>query len=338
MCLHFQDDRQLKNTLILNTEWATEAVYKIFDDNPIKTQHGHFTDHDIDRIWCEQAEQHMASDLLQLMKRFSLCYDLPETGHYIAPQLLPADRPEDFEWQTKDNLTVRYQYRFMPKGILSRLIVALHDKIEADRRRAWKYGTVFQHHDGTRAQATENPESKTLELRLVGQDKRDFLAVLMHEIDKINASFAKIQYDTLIPCLCKPFKDNPEFFKHDELKDFAKDNAEIQCRKCRQMVDAKELLEGVLKRGGEIKKAKAKLKHDLSFPEKVELKRKIKQCFDRECIVSFYEELDIKLKELDAKSDSELTSDLIKHAINQTKLPELLKLIRQCRPEDDWEH
>ncbi|MEM1010217.1 MAG: COR domain-containing protein, partial [Myxococcota bacterium] len=143
--LHFQDDPVLKHTVILNTQWGTDAVYKILDDKQVQGgQHGCFnkTD-DIQRIWQADEYQGLHDELLQLMKNFELCYDLPEANHYIAPQLLPKQRPDDLHWNNQDNLILRYVYKFMPKGILNRLVVRLHKLIEADRRRVWKHGVVL---------------------------------------------------------------------------------------------------------------------------------------------------------------------------------------------------
>ncbi len=49
--LHFQDDPVLKHTIILQNEWATEAVFRILDDETVKKKLGRFNREDCERLW-----------------------------------------------------------------------------------------------------------------------------------------------------------------------------------------------------------------------------------------------------------------------------------------------
>ncbi|MDJ0728823.1 MAG: COR domain-containing protein [Crocosphaera sp.] len=126
--LHFQDDKAsvLYDTVILNPEWGTQAVYELLkrENNPIKEKLGKFNFDDLETIWRDDRYQGKYRQLLELMKRFKLCYELP-SGTYIAPQLLDQNSP-NYVWNTNNNLKFRYHYDFMPKGILSRFIVEMH--------------------------------------------------------------------------------------------------------------------------------------------------------------------------------------------------------------------
>ncbi len=42
ICLHFQDDPVLKQTLILKPRWGTDAVYRVLDDRTIMDDRGRF--------------------------------------------------------------------------------------------------------------------------------------------------------------------------------------------------------------------------------------------------------------------------------------------------------
>jgi hypothetical protein len=108
VCLHFQDDPLLKYTMILRPEWATTAVYKVLDTQKVRKDLGRFTREDLKDIWtAEYAEKR--DELLQLMMRFRLCYEIPgRLGTYIAPHLLSADQP-GYEWDDKENLHLRYE-------------------------------------------------------------------------------------------------------------------------------------------------------------------------------------------------------------------------------------
>ena len=68
----------------------------------------------------------MQDELLQLMINFKLCYRIPNSEFYIAPQLLTENQP-DYDWEETNNLILRYTYEsFMPKGIITQFIVAMH--------------------------------------------------------------------------------------------------------------------------------------------------------------------------------------------------------------------
>ena len=115
--LHFQDDPILKNIIILKPSWGTDAVYKILDNDQVKQSFGHFSWSDLISIWRDEKYANKQVELLQLMCKFKLCYEIPgQSGFYIAPQLLTENQPE-YEWDEINNLMLRYTYEFMPKRL-----------------------------------------------------------------------------------------------------------------------------------------------------------------------------------------------------------------------------
>ncbi|WP_292730406.1 COR domain-containing protein [Nostoc sp. JL31] len=154
VCLHFQDDSTLKHYVILKPEWGTTAVYKVLDNDNVKKKLGCFTKNDLEDIWKSGEYAEMRDELLQLMMRFKLCYEIPgRPANYIAPQLLPIEKA-DYTWDDRNNLILRYTYTFMPKGILTRFIVETHPWIE-QQKLVWKSGIVLNK-DQTRAEIIEN--------------------------------------------------------------------------------------------------------------------------------------------------------------------------------------
>lgn len=78
ICLHFQDDPILKHRVILRPSWATDAAYRVLDDDQVVAAYGHFRRDDLARIWDAPEHARMADELLQLMMKFELCYALPD--------------------------------------------------------------------------------------------------------------------------------------------------------------------------------------------------------------------------------------------------------------------
>ncbi len=124
--LHFQDDPLLARTVILQNAWATEAVFRILDDETVKAQLGHFNRADCERLWRDSVYADMHPELLALMQRFELCYVLADSQlqTWLAPQLLPPAKPIALaDWGKPEDLVLRYRYDFLPKGMISRLTV-----------------------------------------------------------------------------------------------------------------------------------------------------------------------------------------------------------------------
>ena len=109
--LHFQDDPLLARTVILQNQWATEAVYRILDDETVKAQFGRFNSTDCERLWHDSVYADMHPELLALMQRFELCYELQDSKPrtWLAPQLLPPAKPQELaEWSQPEDLVLRY--------------------------------------------------------------------------------------------------------------------------------------------------------------------------------------------------------------------------------------
>ncbi|NEQ54121.1 MAG: TIR domain-containing protein, partial [Leptolyngbya sp. SIO3F4] len=250
--LHFHEDPVLKHYVILKPEWGTAAVYDALDTQEIRENFGRFTREQLNTIWQKDDYAEMRDELLQLMMRFKLCYEIPGcTNHFIAPQLLSPEQP-DYPWDETSNLILRYRYDFMPKGILTRLIVELHEYIE-NQTLVWKTGVVFT--NGTaHAEVTEHYPKSEIRIRVSGTNQKRWLSAITHELEKIHRSYEQLKYKTLIPCNCKTCKDSqtPYDYPYQRLQKFLSDGQyKIQCQESYQMVDVRRLLDDILYRNVE---------------------------------------------------------------------------------------
>jgi internalin A len=241
ICLFFQDDDLLSKTVILKPEWGTDAVYRVLDDPEITRARGVFTQADLRRIWSDATYEPMRGELLQLMVKFQLCFQVPGSVRYIAPQLLPPS-PSAYHWDEADNLTLRYEYDVMPKGIVRRLIVALHYQIPRDGP-LWRSGAVFEY-EGSTAEVVEMYRRRQLTIRIRGGDPRVLLGLIDHELGFIHRSYPGIRVKKFMPCDCETCaaSSEPTMFEVDELKDFAQAGDQIQCRRSRGLRDPAGLL------------------------------------------------------------------------------------------------
>lgn len=248
--LHFQDDPILRRTVILQNSWATKGVYQILDHPDIKAQKGHFSKLDAEKIWANTVFEDMHEELLQLMKKFELCYEVPNQSeiHYISPQLLPKQKPT-YVWELENNLIINYEYDFMPKGLIGRLMVRLNSFIKNIDRFSWQSGCIFAL-DETDAQVIETYGTRKIEVRITGSFKIRLSSIIIKEIDELNGSFENLKVRKLIPCNCKNCikLKTPHFYDYTNLMNRKKKGKRtVECDISFEDVPVQEILDGVYK-------------------------------------------------------------------------------------------
>ncbi|MBL7795269.1 MAG: TIR domain-containing protein [Saprospiraceae bacterium] len=248
--LHFQDDPILKHTVILDNDWATAGVYRVLDDAEVRDATGRFDRKMAERIWAEESYRRMRDELMQLMLKFELCYRIPDAPkeEYIAPQLLPADEPPNsINWVKTGDLQLRYQYEFMPKGMLSRLIVRLHRYIRDENRESWRTGVIL-HRGDSKAKMAETYGSRNIHIRAVGAESKELLTVIAEEVDRLNATYDNLRVKKLIPCNCGEcrFSTEPHFYDYEVLQRARKLQVRaIQCQRSFSEVAVLQLIDNV---------------------------------------------------------------------------------------------
>lgn len=256
VCLHFQRDSLLRNMVILKPNWGTAAIYKILDNDTVKQNLGRFCDADLCNIWQADEYAEMHYQLLQLMKEFKVCYEIPRRkGEYIAPHLLSPDMPTYDFTDSRSAKTLRFQYkRFMPKGILTRFIVEMHSDIEnvSDPQSAlvWKTGVVLQDNNA-RAEVIEHYPQRDITIRIVGNRPHDFMTIIDRKLREIHEYF-KIEsedYETKIPCNCDICSASltPFEFTLDTLHKYLdRGKYSIECQESITDVDVRGLIDNIL--------------------------------------------------------------------------------------------
>lgn len=244
--LHFQDEPLLRKTVILKPKWGTDAVYKVLDNKTVIKNLGRFTKTDLDFIWNMPDYENMRDELLQLMMKFKLCYEIPfQNGSYIAPQLLTENQPE-YKLYEGEKLLLRYSYEFMPKGILLQFIVAMSEFIW--QQIVWKSGVVIEK-DKTRAEIIEYYGKREIQIQISGLHKKDLMTIVIHELDKIHNTYKRLRFDKKIPCNCTKCKisNEPHFYPFEILQKFIEDRRDkIQCIYSYDMVSVRDLIDDII--------------------------------------------------------------------------------------------
>jgi len=142
---------------------ATEAVFKILDDEIVKAKLGRFNAEDCQRLWQASLYKRMHLQLRALMEKFELCYLLPDSNPkiWLAPQLLPPSKPTELnDWAKAGDLVLRYRYEFLPKGMINRLMVRKHYFVPRPEL-AWLTGVLFER-NGTQVLVELSPQGNEI--------------------------------------------------------------------------------------------------------------------------------------------------------------------------------
>ncbi|MEM7373429.1 MAG: COR domain-containing protein [Bacteroidota bacterium] len=270
LILHYQEDNKLKNLMVLQPQWALNGIYEILKHDEVGENQGRFTEDLLTNVWDEEGFSYSEQNFLrELMAKdnFDVCFRARENGSelYIAPQLLPEHRPE-FVWKLdQERLQYTYQYPFMPKGLIGRLIVQLHAHIQTQKGKkvVWKRGMLLKQEvtlslTGTAAEAlvTEEKDEKNggdiiriLVKGATSEGRKYVLHTIRKGLESIHRrSFPSLTFQELIPCCCQSCKqaDQPSTFERAQLEHFIQNGThEVQCMSSGEMQRIQDLFEGI---------------------------------------------------------------------------------------------
>ncbi|RKR12218.1 leucine rich repeat (LRR) protein [Maribacter vaceletii] len=219
--LHFQDFNSisiLNNIIILRNEWSTKAVYRILKSESIKKEKGKFMLKDIQNIFNTDDNLHKdyEAEILELMVKFKLCYKVINTDYFIIPQLLEPNKISGEVFDYSETTQLKVIYDFMPKGIMTLLIIELHPFIAKNQTTVWRDGLVIEYLNSV-AEIEESQGIREILIKSKGP-KRNLIALkVLFAIDTINSRYnftSKSSVKTKLQCTCKECIDNenPYFF------------------------------------------------------------------------------------------------------------------------------
>lgn len=262
--LHYEEDLNgLADTIFLNSKWIMNAIYTVLASKHVNENNGKFSKKWLFDFWNNQNNNYTDSIknkliTLMLKDKFEICYKLDATNEdiFISPQLLPSSIDYEYIWNYDNNLYYRFQYRFMPKGIISRLIVRLNNLImeENGNELVWQKGLLLNLNDAE-AQIIEkesNEGLKVIDISIYGDklDSINLLTKIKLEIETIQQkSFRNIDYEEMIPCHCSYciVSRTPQYHKLSTLRTYlSKKETVIKCDKSVENVNIGELIGSVI--------------------------------------------------------------------------------------------
>ena len=199
--LNFQDDPHLQALGILNPEWATNGVYKILNNRGVFENKGVLERAMLNKILPrKQYPKNKHLFIMNMMRKFELCYDLDPYNapdeEFLIPDLLPKEEPYTGEWD--EALAFQYHYNVLPGSIITRFIVRIHKYVL--KNTAWRTGAVLADRDN-KALVKADKEDKKIFIRIIGPEagRRPFLAIIRAQFDAIHDTISRIEAAEKVP-------------------------------------------------------------------------------------------------------------------------------------------
>lgn len=252
--LYYYDDPILKNIVILSSEWGTDAVYKVLDEQEkhLKGRNGILNADDLQIIWNDTTayppERHI--HLISLMKKFQLIFDISESKYLVAELLENKTISLDYSFPKGDSLAFRYEYDFVPAGVMTRFIVSINRYLETINgvKQCWKKGAYLRYHDAyALVRLHDNLADRYIEIKVGGtkpRERQELLTIIRTTFEEINNQYNQINITEQIPCTCSDECTWLFDYKKVLLAE-SKGKQIVQCQNTFEDVDIRKLLDGV---------------------------------------------------------------------------------------------
>ena len=194
--LHFQDDPRLEALGILNPQWVTNGVYKILNAHALFQNKGVLHRSMLDDILnFPEYPANKRLFIVDMMRKFELCYDIEPDRVFLVPDLLPKDEPKlDFQGVP----AFEYLYPVLPSSVMTRFIVRMNRHICENQ--VWRSGVLLQF-DKNRALVKADPEDRTVRISIDGLEhtRRDALSAIRTHLNEIHASIKGLNPKRRVP-------------------------------------------------------------------------------------------------------------------------------------------
>ena len=242
----FYKEGLFNNQIIIDQQWAINAVYTLFDRKKhyyqLKDQKGKFTKQDLKEFWemYSLTEQEL---FLSYMLSCEICYEVDNV--YIAPALLPEDKPAilDSFWEGRESYFVKYEMLFFHYGTMQSFLVRLGN-MQLDVLLLWQYGISFRYKEKTLALVEAKPDDKQIIVSVSGQDTKSLLDKIRNLLEEIQGKEGITESFSIDG---KIFFDESDKEKYSEMKKFFEkdDKDKFEKERRREFQEIKDTLQGI---------------------------------------------------------------------------------------------
>lgn len=201
VALNYKDDPRLRDTHVLNPHWVTNGIYKLLSSQLLSVQRGVLGLEDVAQVLEPKSyPPAMHRFLLDLMKKFELCFTFPDNdARYLVPELLDKqESAEVADFRPEECLNFQYHYPVIPEGLLPRFIVRTHALSEGLPR--WRTGVILRF-EGNRALVKADPAEKKVLISVSGpiEGRRRLLAIIRSDFEHIHRDIPRLDPQEMVP-------------------------------------------------------------------------------------------------------------------------------------------
>jgi len=255
--LYFDEDQELKDTVLLDPQWVTKKISDVLECDAIVEGLGIFSQQHMDEVWGDITDATMRENLLRLMEKFDLSYRIPDDpqDRSIVVERLKLDPPEYKErWdailETAGCKEVGMKFDLQsirPAGIPTWFIARAHRFTTGTH---WRHGALFTDGPDCKhlALVVAPPSERYVTLTVRGPSPHNFFALLKDGLELTLARFPGLDIKRTMPCpghnkeKCKGEFDFAQLEKAIEREEPV---MQIQCREAFENVPVAKLLFGL---------------------------------------------------------------------------------------------
>lgn len=221
--IYFGERDELKDTVILKSQWATQAISKVLESEEVQKGLGLFKREHMEKVW-RAIEPGMRDYMLNLMEQFDLSYrTLNDRDISIVVERLAYDPPPECQekWNSVPQPYREISMRFvldktMPAGVPTWFIARQH---RFATNTHWRYGALFADHEQRHWELIEAyPHDRFLRLTVRGPAPQDFFALLRDGLELTLRRFEGLEVTRLVPCPGHDEKPCDHEFDYEHLK------------------------------------------------------------------------------------------------------------------------
>ena len=210
--IHFQDDPRLEGLGILNPQWVTNGVYEILNTHALFENKGVLTVAMVEKtLNLPEYPRGRGLFIVDMMKKFELCYDIQPDKVFLVADLLPKDEP--VEMRFRGIPAFEYAYPILLSSVITRFIVRMNQKIYNGF--VWRTGVLLKIGENT-ALVKADIEDRKITIAIDGMEhtRRDALSAVRYQLDEIHSSIKGLDAQKLVPI---PNAPNAEPLKYEYL-------------------------------------------------------------------------------------------------------------------------
>lgn len=200
--LWYAKSEGLSDWVILNPQWAMNAVYEIIDDVDIQERNGHILTKDFKRLWCDRSYENKHSVLKKMLETFKIAFQKKhDIDEYIIPARL-SSIPKENKWAMEEQcLRLEYKFEFMPRGIVNQISAELSRYILEDE--VWNNAVNLAYeNEYTKCQIIEDSYNRKVSINSKGIDARGMNILVMNAMKDIIDSYKGVKENIIVKCPC----------------------------------------------------------------------------------------------------------------------------------------